>query len=239
MIKRVPKIFISIIIIGYVFAFFSLFDPSKKLIGLVSFLVAALLHLIFILSNEYKASLHLAKASKFIEKGKSELAYEEIVKSVKLYQNEEELYKLFQNKIKFKDTIREVANLIAKNINASDTPYLRFIGAMFYFIANDLEKAKKLLLVLDEDVLTIKMVRLLGSIFYEQKDYDSAIRYLKLYDPPYLPMNEDELAVVFGLGISYLAKGDKIKAKEYLERVELRNPRFGNVSKILASLEEN
>jgi len=82
------------------------------------------------------------------------------------------------------------------------------------------------------------MARLLGSIFYELKDFDRAIEYLKLYDPPYAPMNEDELAVVYGIGISYLAKGERELARQYLERVELRNSKFGNVGSILKSLEE-
>jgi len=51
-------------------------------------------------------------------------------------------------------------------------------------------------------------------------------------------MNEDELAVVYGLGICYLAKGDKEKAISYLEKVELRNPKFGKVQEILANLEK-
>lgn len=238
MIKRVPKIFISIIILGYIFAFFSLFDPTKRLFGLISFIVAAVLHIIYMLSNEYKSSRHLAIASKFIEKNEPEKAYEEILKSAKLYQNEEELYKLFSNKAKFKDTVKKVANLIYENISNYDTPYIRFIGAMFEYIGGDLERAKRLLLAIDEDSLTIKMARLIGSIFYELKDFDRAIEYLKLYDPPYAPMNEDELAVVYGIGISYLAKGERELARQYLERVELRNSKFGNVCSILKSLEE-
>jgi hypothetical protein len=51
-------------------------------------------------------------------------------------------------------------------------------------------------------------------------------------------MNEDELAVVYGIGISYLAKGERELARQYLERVELRNSKFGNVGSILKSLEE-
>lgn len=239
MIKRVPKIFISFIILGYIFAFFSLFDPTKKLVGLISFVIAVTLHIIYMLTNEYKSSRHLALASRYIEKNNPEKAYEEILTSAKLYENEEELYKLFANKTKFKDTVKKVGNLIFENIDKFDTPYMRFIGSMFEYISGDLEKAKRLLLGINEDDLTIKMVRLLGSIFYEQKNYDKAIYYLSLYDPPYAPMNEDELAVVYGIGLSYLGKGEKEKAKEYLERVEIRNSKFGNVSKILKSLEEN
>jgi len=58
-------------------------------------------------------------------------------------------------------------------------------------------------------------------------------KYLSIYDPPYMPMNEDEMAVVYGMGLCYLAKGIKDKAIEYLERVEVRNGKFGNVSKYL------
>jgi len=54
------------------------------------------------------------------------------------------------------------------------------------------------------------------------KDYDNALEYLSIYDPPYMPMNEDEMAVVYGIGLCYLAKGIKDKAVEYLERVEAR-----------------
>ncbi|MGC9171574.1 tetratricopeptide repeat protein [Caldisericum sp.] len=239
MIKRVPKIFISFIILGYIFAFFSLFDPTKRLFGLISFVIAAILHIVFITTNEYQSSRHLALASKYIEKNIPEKSYEEILKSAKLYENEEELYKLFYNKTKYKDTVKKVANIIYENINEHDTPYLRFIGSTLEYIAGDLEKAKRLLIEIEEEKLTIKMVRLLGSIFYESKDFDKAIEYLSLYDPPYAPMNEDELAVVYGLGISYLQKGDRKKAQEYLERVELRNPKFGNVSQILKSLESD
>jgi len=175
MIKRVPRIFISLIILGYIFAFFSLFDPTKRLFGLISFVVAAVLHLLFISSNEYKASRHLNLASRYIEKGNSKKAFDEIVLSSNLYENEEELYRLFYNKAKFKDTVHEVATLISNNIRNNDKPYLRFIASMFYYISQDLVNAKNILLKVDEDKLNIKMARLLGSIFYELKDYDNAI----------------------------------------------------------------
>jgi tetratricopeptide (TPR) repeat protein len=82
------------------------------------------------------------------------------------------------------------------------------------------------------------MVRLLGSALYDMKDYNGSIAVLSFYDPPSLPTNEDELAVAFGLGIAYLSIGDKDKALDYLLRVETRNAKFGNVSKILATLDE-
>ncbi len=236
MIKRVPKFFVSLIIIGYLFAFFSLFDKTKQYFGLASFLVAAVLHLVLILSNEYQSSRHLSLASKYIEKGDSIKAYEEIITASKLFENEEELYRLFHNKNKFKDTVKKVANLISQNFENYDTPYLRLIAAMFYYIGEDLIKAKNTLLVVDEDKLTIKMARLLGSIFYELKDYNLALKYLSLYDPPYLPMNEDELAVVFGMGLCFLGLGERNKAIEYFSRVETKNPKFGNVQKILDNL---
>jgi len=132
-------------------------------------LFAAILHLLLILSNEYKSSQHLTYASKYIEKGESLKAYNEIITASKLFENEGELYKLFYNKGKFKDTVREVADQISNNIDKHDTPYLRFVTSMFYYIAQDLERAKNMLLRVDEDKLTIKMVRLLGSIFYELK----------------------------------------------------------------------
>ena len=61
---------------------------------------------------------------------------------------------------------------------------------------------------------------------------------LSRYDPASLPVNENELAVVFGLGVAYLSKGDKDKASAYLLKVQTRNPRFGNVSQILATMKE-
>jgi hypothetical protein len=70
------------------------------------------------------------------------------------------------------------------------------------------------------------------------KDYDGAIGVLSRYDPANLPMNENELAVVFGIGIAYLSKGDKDKASEYLLRVQTRSAKFGNVSHILATMKE-
>lgn len=240
MLKKIPKFFVSIIILGYVFAFFSLFNPSQsgKIIGVVCFLVAVVLHFLLITSQEYKASRHLSKASKFIEKGNAEAAYGEILESAKLYQNEDTLYQLFQNKAKYKKTVGEVAGLISKNIKDHDTPYFRLIGGMMFYIAGNLNRSLDLLLKIKEDDLTIKMVRLIGSVFYDMKDYDNALEYLSIYDPPYTPMNEDEMAVVYGMGLCYLAKGIKDKAIEYLEKVEMRNGKFGNVSKILASIEE-
>lgn len=240
MLKKIPKFFVSIIILGYVFAFFSLFNPSEygRIIGFACFLVAVVLHILLITSKEYKSSRHLAKASKYIEKGNAEAAYGEILESAKLYQNEDALYQLFQNKAKYKKTAGEVAGLISKNIKDRDTPYLRLIGGMMFYIAGNLNRSLDLLLKIKEDDLTIKMVRLIGSVFYDMKDYDNALEYLSIYDPPYMPMNEDEMAVVYGIGLCYLAKGIKDKAIEYLERVEVRNGKFGNVSKILASIEE-
>jgi hypothetical protein len=43
---------------------------------------------------------------------------------------------------------------------------------------------------------------------------------------------------VYGIGIDYLNKGDKEKATSYLTKVETKNPKFGNVSKILSKMNE-
>ena len=85
---------------------------------------------------------------------------------------------------------------------------------------------------------TIKIVRLLGSALLDLKEIDKSIEVLSKFDPPYPPISEDELAIVYGIGIDYLNKGDKEKATSYLTKVEIKNPKFRNVSKILSKMNE-
>ncbi|MGC8721578.1 MAG: tetratricopeptide repeat protein, partial [Caldisericaceae bacterium] len=131
------------------------------------------------------------------------------------------------------------ASRLQKELKENDTPFMRFIIASFYYFCGNLKEVKELLTAVPEDKRTIKMVRLLGSALYDMKDYSGSIDVLSFYAPPSLPTNEDELAVAFGLGVAYLSTGDKDKALDYLLRVETRNAKFGNVSRILATIDES
>lgn len=79
---------------------------------------------------------------------------------------------------------------------------------------------------------------MLGSALLDLKEIDKSIEVLSKFDPPYPPISGDELAIVYGIGIDYLNKGDKEKAASYLTKVETKNPKFGNVSKILSKINE-
>ena len=79
---------------------------------------------------------------------------------------------------------------------------------------------------------------MLGSALLDLKEIDKSIKVLSQFNPPYPPIREDELAIVYGIGIDYLNKGDKEKAVSYLTKVETKNPKFGNVSKILSKMNE-
>ncbi len=237
-VRKFPSVLLSISTVGVVFAVFAFFSKGKLLFGLVSLAISTIIYLAYLLSYDYKASHLMLTAKKYLDKENADKAADCILESARLNPDEENLVKIFGHQKKNLDAFRQTAVKMYKEIGANDTPFVRFTIASFFYFAGDLKKAKELLNEVPEEKRTIKMVRLLGSTLFDLKDYDKSIEALSTYDPPYLPTNEDELAVVFGLGIAYLSKGDKDKAFEYLVRVETRNSKFGNVSKILASIED-
>lgn len=235
-IKKFPRILVTLFTIGYIFSFFSIFDKSKIKFGIIVFVVSITINIIYFLSDEYRSARALYMTKRLIEKGDSERAADLIMFSTKIYSNEEALAHINASKIENRESYKETADILLKRIEENDTPFLRFVISSFYYVSDNKKKIKDLLIEIPEEKRTIKIVRLLGSVLYELKEYDLAIKTFSEFDPPYLPMNEDEIAVVYGIGICYLAKGDKEKAIEYLARVEAKSPRYGNVVNILNEL---
>ena len=237
-IRSFPKLLLSISTIGLIISIFSVFFRDKWLFGALCLFVSFAIYLVYLLSYDYKASHLMQRAKKYLDRNEVDKAVDCMLESARLNADEENLIKIFGQQKRNLDTFKVASFKLHKKMDASDTPFVRFlIGSFFYFVG-DIEKTKELLVGIPIEKRTIKMVRLLGSALYDMKDYDGAIEVLSYYDPAYLPINEDELAVVFGLGIAYLSKGDKDKASEYLLRVQTRNAKFGNVSQILATMKE-
>jgi tetratricopeptide (TPR) repeat protein len=238
MIKKFPKILFTVMTIGYIFAIFSLFVPGKYIYGLISLAIAGVINLLYISSREYKASINLNKAKKLIEKNKIDLAASLIIKASQYNEDENAVNNFFSKPFKNKEAIKATLIQLSSKLKEYDTPYFRYIIAGFYYTSGDLKEVVQILKNIPEEKRTIKMVRLLGSALFDLKEIDKSLDALSEFDPPYPPMSEDELAIVYGIGIDYLTKGDKEKAMEYLNKVEARNPKFGNVSKILEQLGE-
>lgn len=238
-IRKYPRILLSVFTVGYIFTFFAIFDPTKRLFGIIAFAISVILSILYLLSDEYRSSRLLYSAKKLIDRGECEKASDLIVKADSFGQNEEVLVHINASAKKNPEYYGDTAEFLSKKIAGKESPFLRFVAASFFYTARNLKKSKQMLIDLPEERRTIKMVRLLGSVLYELKEYDKAIEVFSEFDPPYLPVNEDEIAVVYGIGICYIAKGENTKAVEALARVEAKNPRFGNVSKILNELTES
>jgi tetratricopeptide (TPR) repeat protein len=239
MIKKFPKILFTAMTVGYIFAVFLLFVGGEKLIyGIICFIVAALINILYLTSAEYRAGRSLNIARNLIEKNKIDESIQSLIRSAKLNENEDDINRFFSKPIKNKEGLKNVSSKLYKALKNYDTPYFRYITAGFYYNSGDLKKVIQILNQIQPEKRTIKIMRLLGSVYFDLGDIDMSIEILKEFDPPYLPITEDELGIVYGLGINYLQKGDKEKAVEYLARVETRSPRFGNVAKILSKIDE-
>jgi len=237
-IRSFPKLLLSISTIGLIISIISVFFRDRWLFGASCLLVSSAIYLVYLLSYDYKASHLMQLAKKHLDRNEVDKAVDCMLASARLNADEENLVKIFGQQRKNLDTFKSASAKLYGKMEASDAPFVRFLIGSFFYFAGDIQKTKELLTAIRVEERSIKTVRLLGSALYDMKDYDGAIEVLSRYDSTSLPTNENELAVVFGLGIAYLSKGDKAKASEYLLKVQTRNPRFGNVSKILATMKD-
>ncbi|MCD6426963.1 MAG: hypothetical protein J7L03_02510 [Caldisericaceae bacterium] len=226
----------TLLIIGYIFAFFATMFPDKRKWGILLFIATFVGHIFYLLSPEQKAVRLISKAKKLLDKGDSKEGAKLLIESAKLSENRDNLYKIFKGRCKNVKSYKEAARIMEKHLNEIDTPFFRLLTASMFYYAGNVKKTAEILEKVPYEKRDIKIVRMLGSALFDMNKFDKSIEVLKEFDPPVYAMSEDELAVQFGLGIAYARKGDLNKAIEYLEKVEQRNSRFGNVSKILESL---
>lgn len=237
-IRSFPKLLLSISTIGLIISIFSVFSRDRWLFGASCLLVSSAIYLVYLLSYDYRASHLMQLAKKHLDRNEVDRAVDCMLASARLSADEENLVRIFGQQRKNLDTFKSASAKLYGKMEASDAPFVRFLIGSFFYFAGDIRKTEELLRAIPVEKRSIKTVRLLGSALYDMKDYDGAIGVLSRYDPANLPMNENELAVVFGIGIAYLSKGDKDKASEYLLRVQTRSAKFGNVSHILATMKE-
>ncbi len=229
----------TLLVIGYIFAFFATIFPSKRTFGIVLFVVTAVGHIFYLSGPEQKAIRALTSAKKYLDKGNSEKGVKLLLNTVKLTDKFDDIRYLLKGRCKNPKSYRNAANILAKenanNINSSFFKYL--VASMFYYAGN-VKKTVELLNPIPVEESNIKIARLLGASLMDLRRFEDAIKAFKEFEPPLLPMREDDLAVLFGIGISYIKMGNKEDGKKYLERVAMRNPRFGGVTKILGQLEK-
>lgn len=235
-IRKFPRILVSLFTVGYIFSFFSLFDASKRIFGAIVFTVSMVMNILYFMSDEFRSASKLYTARKLVEKGEFERAAKLIVDSCQIMSNEEALTHINASKKDNLDNYGKTAEILLRSIKSDSPVFLRFVTGSFFYVSRNLAKARDVMLEIPEEKLTIKMARLLGSILYELRKYDEAIKVFSVYDPPYIPMSQDELAIVYGIGICYMAKGENQKAVEALGRVEAKSPSYGNVSRLIHEL---
>lgn len=236
-IRKFPRILVSFYIIGYIFAFFALFYRTKWLFALITFAASALLNYLYFISDGYRSSKYMIRAKKLIDKNRVEEAVASILQAARIAEDEEVLVQINSIPKKNIENYGKTAQLLQQKFKELDTPFVRFVAASFFFTVHDLEKAKDVLIDIPTSSLTIKMGRLLGSVLYELGDYQRAIRVFSSYNVPKTPQTEDQLAVVYGLAICHIGKGETKKAIEFLQRVKAKSPAFGNADKLLKDLE--
>ncbi len=233
---RLPVDPSTLLIIGYIFAFFATLFPDKRKWGIILFIITFVGHIFYLTSPEQKAVRLINRAKKLLDKGNSEEGAKLLLESAKLSEDRDNLYKIFKGRCKNIKSYKDAAKIMEKSFGELDTPFYRLLTASMYYYAGNVKKTVEILEKVPYEKRDIKIVRMLGSALFDLNRFDDSIKILKEFDPPVYALTEDELAVQFGIGIAYAKKGDIGKAIEYLEKVEQRNSRFGNVSKILDSL---
>ncbi len=229
----------TLIIIGYIFGTFMSIMPDKRKWGIPLFIITLIGHAFYLFSPEQKAVRLMSRAKSVLDKGNSKEGADMLKQSVLLNQDEENMYTLFKERCKNTKSYKETAHLLEKEIPGLDTPYFRFLTASMYYYVGNVKKAAEILSKTPEEKRTIKIVRLLGSALFDLNKFNESINALKEFDPPRMAITEDELAIQFGIGIAFAKKGNREMAITYLERVQERNSRFGNVSNILESLRKD
>ncbi len=237
--KRFPHIVVSFYIIGYIFAFFALFYRSKLVFALITFAVSGLLNFLHFTSDEYRSSQYMIRAKKKIDKGETEQAVDLILKAAKIRPNEDMLVQINAVAKKHPEHYEAVADLLSKRLAELDTPFVRFVASSFYYSSHKIQKANEMLINVPLDQMSIKAVRLLGSVLYEQEEYAKAIKVFSRYNPPAVPANEDQLAILYGIAICHIAKKESKKAIEFLTRIRAKSPKYGNADKLISQLEED
>ncbi len=236
-IRKFPRILVSFYIIGYIFAFFALFYRTKWVFASITFASSALLNYLYFISDGYRSSKFMIRAKKLIDKGRLEEAVDSILQAARIAEDEEVLVQINSIPKKNIENYGKTAQLLTQRFKELDTPFIRFVTASFFFTVHDLEKTKDILIDIPTSSLTIKMGRLLGSVLYELGDYQRAIRVFSSFNTPKIPQTEDQLALVYGLAICHIGKGETKKAIEFLQRVKAKSPAFGNADKLLKDLE--
>jgi tetratricopeptide (TPR) repeat protein len=226
----------TLIIIGYIFGTFMSIMPDKRKWGIPLFVITLIGHAFYLFSPEQKSSRLTARAKSILDKGNGKEGARMLKEAATLHQDEENLYSLFKGACKNVKSYKEAAHILEKEIPSLNTPYFRLLAASMYYYVGNVKKVVDILSKIPEEKRTIKVVRLLGSALFDLKEFDKSIEVLKEFDPPRMAITEDELAVQFGIGIAYARKGNRNMAITYLERVQERNSRFGNVTKILENL---
>jgi tetratricopeptide (TPR) repeat protein len=236
-IKRFPRILVSFYIIGYLFAIFAFLSKTSLPFTITTLLCSALLNALHFMSDEYRSSQDLIRAKKLIDKGEFEKAADFIVAAAKIQPNEEILIQINATLKKKPENYGKTAELLVHGFGEFDSPFIRFVASSFFYATRDLKKAKEVLIEVPLDQMTVKAVRLLGSVLYELGEYERAIKIFSTFDPKTVPKNEDELAVVYGIAICQIARKENKKAIEALSRIKAKSPKYGNAEKLIGQLE--
>lgn len=236
-IKRFPRILVSFYIIGYLFAIFAFLSKTSIPFTIITLLCSALLNALHFMSDEYRSSQDLIRAKKAIDKGEFEKAADLIVAAAKIQSNEEILIQINATLKKKPENYGKTAELLVRRFGEFDSSFIRFVASSFFYATRDLKKAKEVLIEVPLDQMTVKAVRLLGSVLYELGEYERAIKIFSAFDPKTVPKNEDELAILYGIAICQIAKKENKRAIESLSRIKAKNPKYGNAEKLISQLE--
>ncbi len=227
-----------LLMLGYFFAVFYTFILDKRTFGIILLAVTFVGHAFYLFGSEQRAIRNFTAAKKYLDKANSEKGISLILKAVELTNNLEDVKYLVDGMCKNSKSYKKAAAVLTKKLEQKNTPFFRFVIASLFYHSGNIRKTVELLKTIKIEDSNIKIVRLLGASLFELKRFEEAVEVFKRVAPPMLPMKEDDLALLFGLGLAYNELGEKEKSKKYLVRVARKNPRFGGVDKILKKFEE-
>ena len=97
-------------------------------------------------------------AKKHLDRNEVDKAVDCMLASARLNASEENLVKIFGQQKKNLDTFKVASAKLYENMDAGDTPFVRFLIGSFFYFAGDIQKTKELLTEIPVEQRTIKTV---------------------------------------------------------------------------------
>lgn len=218
-----------LILIGYIAAGI-LFILKINYVAIIVLDAAIILHIFRMFSPSTRAVTRLLNAKRAIGQGNIERAVKLVLNSIALNADENNVNYILDQPGKNTEHYFKLAFILENKLKENDTPFFRyFIASIFYNVGNT-GKVVEIMKEIPEKDWTLKHVRILGAAFMELGKFKEVLALFKKFESKKAPFSPDEMAIILGMGYSYVGMKNIKKAKEYYERIAQSNPKFPGLS---------